>query len=237
MFRPQTTALGEDHLCTLRRATAMAHTTGAIGLRLSAGGVTIADVVPHDDNPGVLLDRVARRTGAGPAGSNRAGSDWRSPTRGRTTPRGARVGPRRPRPGRGAGGRVDGRSARPVARVRDRRAASSAQSGWCGRSPRCSRQHAVARCWRTSPADGGPAVLEILRRAGRPADPRRAARGDGRSTSRSTRSPHAAHRPRRPPACSTRCCGGWWPRWGAAEVCRGALALRCSRDSRRWSDR
>jgi hypothetical protein len=57
MFRPQTTALGEDQLCALRRAAAMAHTTGAIGLRLSAGGVTLADVVPHDDNPGVLLDR------------------------------------------------------------------------------------------------------------------------------------------------------------------------------------
>jgi hypothetical protein len=52
MFRPHRTVLGDDQLCTLRRAAAMAHTTGAIGLRLSSGGTTIADVIPlHDGVP------------------------------------------------------------------------------------------------------------------------------------------------------------------------------------------
>jgi hypothetical protein len=48
MSRPHRTTLGRDELRTLRRAAAMAHTLGAISLRLSAGGSTIVDVVPND---------------------------------------------------------------------------------------------------------------------------------------------------------------------------------------------
>ena len=50
MFQPHSTILGDDQLCTLRRAAAMAHTTGAVGLRLSSGGATIADVIPIDND-------------------------------------------------------------------------------------------------------------------------------------------------------------------------------------------
>jgi hypothetical protein len=48
------TVLDHDELATLRRAAAIAHTIGTIGLRLSAGGATIADVVPPTGAP---LDR------------------------------------------------------------------------------------------------------------------------------------------------------------------------------------
>jgi hypothetical protein len=48
VFQSHHTALGDDELSTLRRAAAMAHTTGAVGLRLCAGDVAIADVIPHD---------------------------------------------------------------------------------------------------------------------------------------------------------------------------------------------
>jgi hypothetical protein len=54
MNRHDPTTLGHDELATLRRAAAMAHTVGGIGLRLSAGGITIADVVPPAGAP---LDR------------------------------------------------------------------------------------------------------------------------------------------------------------------------------------
>jgi hypothetical protein len=40
-----------DQLTTLRRAAAMAHTIGTIGLRLTAGGNTIAEVVPPTGTP------------------------------------------------------------------------------------------------------------------------------------------------------------------------------------------
>ena len=66
MFRPHTTTvLGDAELATLRRAAAMAHTTGAIGLRLSAGGVTIADVLPHDTGHGAPADRWRTEPGPG----------------------------------------------------------------------------------------------------------------------------------------------------------------------------
>jgi hypothetical protein len=48
VFRSHHTALDDHQLSTLRRAAAMAHTTGAVGLRLGAGDVAIADVIPHD---------------------------------------------------------------------------------------------------------------------------------------------------------------------------------------------
>jgi hypothetical protein len=54
MNRRDSTVLGNDELATLRRAAAMAHTIGTIGLRLRAGGTTIADVVPPTGAP---LDR------------------------------------------------------------------------------------------------------------------------------------------------------------------------------------
>ena len=62
MFQPHTTVLDDDQLCGLRRAAAMAHTTGAVGLRLSSGGVTIADVVPLDNGPGIHIDRWRAET-------------------------------------------------------------------------------------------------------------------------------------------------------------------------------
>ena len=62
MFQPHTTVLDDDQLCGLRRAAAMAHTTGAVGLRLSSGGVTIADVVPLDNDPGIHIDRWRAET-------------------------------------------------------------------------------------------------------------------------------------------------------------------------------
>ena len=46
MNRRDPTVLDHDELATLRRAAAMAHAVGTIGLRLCAGGTTIADVVP-----------------------------------------------------------------------------------------------------------------------------------------------------------------------------------------------
>jgi hypothetical protein len=48
MSRPHHATLGRDELRTLRRAAAMAHTLGAISLRLSAGGTTMVDVVPAE---------------------------------------------------------------------------------------------------------------------------------------------------------------------------------------------
>jgi hypothetical protein len=52
--------LDHDELATLRRAAAMAHTVGMIGVRLSAGATTIADVVPPAGSP------LARRLDPGP---------------------------------------------------------------------------------------------------------------------------------------------------------------------------
>jgi hypothetical protein len=63
MFGPHPTVLGDDQLCTLRRAAAMAHTTGAIGLRLSSGGTTIADVIPFHDGVPVDPWRAERAPG------------------------------------------------------------------------------------------------------------------------------------------------------------------------------
>jgi hypothetical protein len=51
MNRRDPTVLDHHELATLRRAAAMAHTIGTIGLRLSAGGNTIADVVPPTGTP------------------------------------------------------------------------------------------------------------------------------------------------------------------------------------------
>jgi hypothetical protein len=66
MFHPHATVLDDHQLATLRRAAAMAHTTGAIGLRLSAAGVTIADVVPHPTEHDVPLDRWRAERAPGP---------------------------------------------------------------------------------------------------------------------------------------------------------------------------
>jgi hypothetical protein len=60
MNRGDPVVLDHDELATLRRAAAMAHTVGAIGLRLSAGATTIADVVPPAGSP------VARWLDPGP---------------------------------------------------------------------------------------------------------------------------------------------------------------------------
>lgn len=51
MNRHDPTVLDHDELATLRRAAAMAHAVGTIGLRLRAGGTTIADVVPPSGAP------------------------------------------------------------------------------------------------------------------------------------------------------------------------------------------
>jgi hypothetical protein len=51
MNRRDPTVLDHAELATLRRAAAMAHTVGTIGLRLRAGGTTIADVVPPTGAP------------------------------------------------------------------------------------------------------------------------------------------------------------------------------------------
>jgi hypothetical protein len=64
MSRPQHATLGRDELCTLRRAAAMAHTVGAISLRLSAGGTTIVDVVPAANSAPLDRWRAARTPGA-----------------------------------------------------------------------------------------------------------------------------------------------------------------------------
>jgi len=55
MSRPHRTTLSREELRTLRRAAAMAHTLGAISLRLTAGGSTIVDVVPTDSS--IPIDR------------------------------------------------------------------------------------------------------------------------------------------------------------------------------------
>ncbi len=51
MNRHDPTVLDLGELATLRRAAAMAHAVGTIGLRLRAGGTTIADVVPPSGAP------------------------------------------------------------------------------------------------------------------------------------------------------------------------------------------
>jgi hypothetical protein len=76
MGRPHHATLGRDELRTLRRAAAMAHTIGAISLRLSAGGTTIVDVVPPDapidrwraePAPGARIDPCGFRIAVGRA--------------------------------------------------------------------------------------------------------------------------------------------------------------------------
>lgn len=51
MERAASTALTDGGLAALRRAAAMAHTVGAISLRLKAGPACIVDVVPDPDRP------------------------------------------------------------------------------------------------------------------------------------------------------------------------------------------
>ena len=51
MDRVASTALTDGGLAALRRAAAMAHTVGAISLRVTAGGPRIVDVVPDPDRP------------------------------------------------------------------------------------------------------------------------------------------------------------------------------------------
>ncbi len=50
MDRAGSTALTDGGLAALRRAAVMAHTVGAITLRLTAAGERIVDVVPHAEN-------------------------------------------------------------------------------------------------------------------------------------------------------------------------------------------
>ena len=56
MDRAASTALTDGGLAALRRAAAMAHTVGAISLRLTAGREHIVDVVPAPDRPGRSID-------------------------------------------------------------------------------------------------------------------------------------------------------------------------------------
>ncbi len=161
MFRPHPTVLGDDQLCTLRRAAAMAHTTGAIGLRLSSGGTTILDVIPLHTDDGVPVDpwRAERAPGLriDPCGFRLAvAKAWADHTGGCGV---GLVGLES-----GEAWTSPGRSVRRASCSGSAPSAPFARPGWCGRSPRCSRRAPCRRCWPRSP---------------RPATRRSSAIGDG----------------------------------------------------------